>query len=63
GGLGADSSGAYDMRIQPKHGAAQTFSALKYGDRFEKLEWIGFVSTGTNAATFYLDNLKLSERR
>ena len=62
GALGPDSNGTYDLRVQPEgEQPGHAFNALTYGDRFEKLEWIGFVSTGTETATFYLDNLKLAE--
>ena len=62
GALGPDSKGTYDLRVQPRGGEAeQVFRALAYGDRFEKLEWIGFVSSGTATSTFYLDNLELAK--
>ena len=42
---------------------AQRFENLPCDPQCRQLEWLGFVSTATDRAVFYLDNLKLHLKR
>lgn len=64
-GLGAQSSGTWDLTVTmpglPAGSAVAKHGGLKNGSPdWKKLDWLGFCSLGTEKAAFYLDNLALT---
>ncbi len=58
--LGAKTPGTYDLTLTLPGQPPQTFRQLTCGsDRFNRLEWLGFVSLANDDSVFYLDNVKL----
>ncbi len=59
-GLGDASTGTWDLTVTPPGGPPQRFTGLANGSReFKSLMWLGFVSNGTDRATWYVDNIVL----
>ena len=60
GALGAQNSATWALTITLPGESPQAFAGLKNADRtFEKLTWLGFISTAADKAVFYLDNLEI----
>jgi hypothetical protein len=58
--LGRHANGSYDLKIQVPGQEAQDFAGLACGSpEFNRLDWYGFVSNATQAATVYIDELNL----
>ena len=59
--LGKDATGTYDLTLTLPGAPPQTFDELPCvsGDRFKRLDWLGFVSLAQDKAVFYLDNVNL----
>jgi hypothetical protein len=58
--LGRHSDGTYDLTVQGPGQEAQEFTDLACGTpEFNQLDWYGFVSNATQAATVYIDDLNL----
>ncbi|MGL4595739.1 MAG: right-handed parallel beta-helix repeat-containing protein [Thermoguttaceae bacterium] len=51
-----ESESTWDFSATISGEKTQTFTDLKYGEKFRKLNWIGFISTADAATTYYLDN-------
>ena len=59
--LGQAADGTYDLSLQLPGKQPQVFRRIACGSaKFERLEWLGFVSQATQRTVFYLDNIKLS---
>lgn len=61
-GLGAQSSGAYDLQVTLPGAAPQRFDNLPCNPEWRSLDWFGFTSNSTGPAVFYLDDLHLKAR-
>jgi hypothetical protein len=76
-GLGPDSNGSWDLKVNLLAGGSESRAAearivepalaawtgLKYvSPEFRKLEWMGFVSNGSEKAETWLDNLELNNQ-
>ena len=58
--LGKSAAASYDLTLILPGQDRQTFKQIACGSaRFAQLEWLGFVSSASNKAVFYLDNMKL----
>ncbi|NOU36292.1 MAG: hypothetical protein HOO88_05945 [Kiritimatiellaceae bacterium] len=60
--LGPDSTGKFDLTVMPPEGPPRIFQGIDTAGRPKALQWLGFMSPGTNRTCFYLDNVKLDER-
>ncbi len=59
--LGRRGPGTYSVEITPLGGEQQLFDDIPYsGDQFEELHWLGFVCNGEEAATCYVDNVRIA---
>lgn len=59
-GLGAQSSGTWNLEVAPARGTPQRFESLPARSKdFKRLQWFGFISLATNQASFHIDNIKL----
>jgi len=59
-GLGARSTGTWDLAVTLPGQAPKEFKGLRNGSPdFKSLGWLGFCSTAKEAAAFHLDNLEL----
>ncbi|MCX5674303.1 MAG: right-handed parallel beta-helix repeat-containing protein [Planctomycetota bacterium] len=59
-GLGAKSTGTWDLAVTVPGAPPREFKNLKNGSPdFKTLDWLGFCSTASAATVFYLDNLDL----
>jgi hypothetical protein len=59
-GLGAQSTGTWDMAVTLPGQPARRFDKLKNGSPdWKALDWLGFVSDATDRTVFYLDNIDL----
>jgi len=56
-GPGAPKTGR--LRATPKDGSPLAADGLPCDERFEGLDWLGFMSAGTEAGVMFLDNLRL----
>lgn len=57
-GLGPDCKARWNLRVTPAGGTTRDFVDLPFrSDKMTTLEWVGFISAGTEKAEFYLDNL------
>ncbi len=62
-GIGKQSNGTWEMRVNLPGQTDQIFKGLKNGsENFEKLTWLGFTSNATKKTAFYLDNLQLTNK-
>jgi len=62
--LGDKSTGRWDMTVSVPGKKPRLFQGLRNNsDRFDRLTWLGFISNATKRATFYVDNLKVVNRR
>ncbi len=60
-GLGRRASGVYDLTLTVPGRPVQTFRAIACGAaKFNRLEWLGFISLASTKTACYLDNVKLS---
>ncbi|MFH1264361.1 MAG: right-handed parallel beta-helix repeat-containing protein, partial [Planctomycetota bacterium] len=58
--LGREAKGTYDLTLTLPGESPHSFQQLPCGsDRFNRLEWLGFVSLAQGDSVFYLDNVKL----
>ena len=58
--LGAKATGRYNLTVTLPGEPPKSFHALECGSaKFNRLEWLGFVSSATETSVFYLDNVKL----
>lgn len=58
--LGPTTARTWRLRVQPLGGEPQVIADLPLaGKAFAALHWLGFVSTATETAVFYLDNVRL----
>lgn len=62
GQLGAKAAGVYDLTVTLPGQSPQRFEKLPCDPKCRQLEWLGFVSTAPDRATFYIDNLKLGRK-
>ena len=58
-GLGKQAKGQYDLSVRLADGTEKTFESLPCAPNCRLLNWLGWVASGTESSTFYLDNLKL----
>ncbi len=59
-GLGKKAGGTYDLTLTLPGERPRVFPRLPCGSsKFQRLEWLGFVSNATRGAAFYLDNVEL----
>lgn len=59
GEVGPGSPGTYRLVVTlPDQQAALASEELPYRDAFEIVEWLGFIATGTEDATFDIDNVQ-----
>jgi len=62
-GLGKDATGAYELVVTLPGRPPQRFARLPTGSpAWRSLRWLGFISTATDKAVLYLDNVVLSRR-
>lgn len=62
-GLGRKASEAWDLVVTVPGQPPQTLRALACGTpKFQRLDWLGFVSLASSKTVFYVDNVKLSLR-
>ena len=60
-GLGEKSTGTWDLSVTLPGQPAKRFEKLKNGSAdFKTLQWLGFSSSATHSAVYYLDNLALT---
>ncbi|MDA0838034.1 MAG: hypothetical protein O2857_09660 [Planctomycetota bacterium] len=57
--LGKQAKGNYDLTVRQADGMEKTFDSLPCAPNCRLLNWLGWVASGTEDATFYLDNLQL----
>ena len=58
--LGRSATGTYDLKVTVADGATHHLKDLPCGSKnFNRLDWLGFVSSATHEATFYIDDLHL----
>ncbi len=58
--LGPEATGHYDLVLALPGSETQRFPGLACGSvKFDRLEWLGFVSLANEKAIFYLDNIQL----
>ena len=61
--LGKDANGTFNMTVTVTGQPPQRFDALPCGNpSFRKLDWLGFVSNATEAATTYVDDVKIESK-
>jgi hypothetical protein len=58
-GLGRQARGKYDLTVRLADGTEKAFESLPCAPNCRLLNWLGWVASGTESSTFYLDNLKL----
>ena len=59
-GLGKKAGGNFELTLRVPGEDPKTFNEVPCeSEKFEKIEWLGFVSNANQQAVFYLDNLKL----
>jgi hypothetical protein len=59
--LGQAETGSWTLKVTLPGQSAREFTGLAPGSaKFKKLTWLGFSSTATNTAVFYLDNFAVS---
>ena len=62
-GLGAHSTGTWDLTVTLPAQPPRLFPGLKHGSlAWKSLQWLGFVSNADARTAIYLDNLELSGR-
>jgi hypothetical protein len=60
-GLGGKSTGTWDLAVTLPGQEPKRFPGLPNGKAdWTALQWLGFSSTATDKAVFYLDNLELA---
>lgn len=57
--LGPQPGKTWTLRLTPKQGKPLVAEGLPCEDGFEKLDWLGVMSSGTVAGVWFLDNLSL----
>ena len=62
-GLGTKATGTYDLTVILPGQSPRRFEKLPCDPQCRELEWLGFVSVGSDPSVFYLDNLKLGPKR
>jgi len=55
--LGKRSTGKFDLAVTLPGGDVRRFDGLPCDPRFNRLDWLGFVSNATDKAVFYIDNV------
>jgi len=61
--LGEQADGIWNLTVTVPGQAAQAFEKLPCDPKCRELQWLGFISNATDAAVFYLDNLKLTVKQ
>jgi hypothetical protein len=60
--LGDKATGSYDLAITSPGQESKVFKGVPCGSaRFKAVTWAGFISTATDKAVFYLDNVRLHD--
>ncbi len=63
-GLGAQSTGTWDLTVTVRGQATQKFTGLKNANAdWKELHWLGFVSNAKVKTVYYLDNLELKNQQ
>ena len=56
--------GKWDLTVTLPGKSPVTFEGLMNGsEKFDKLTWVGFVSNATKQTVFYVDNLKIINKK
>ena len=58
-GLGAKTTGGWDLAVTLPNAKSQRFNALALDKNWSSLTWLGFVSNAVSEQVFYLDNIEL----
>lgn len=59
-GLGDDATGTFDLKVfLPGEGEPRAFEGLDCEEGFRRLDWVGFVSPGTETTIFYVDDIEV----
>ena len=62
--LSKKNKGTWEMRVTLPGKSPKVFKDLQNGsEKFDKLTWVGFVSNATTKTVFYLDDLKIVNRK
>ena len=62
--LGKKNKGKWDLTVTLPGKSPVTFEGLMNGsEKFDKLTWVGFVSNATKQTVFYVDNLKIINKK
>jgi hypothetical protein len=56
-GLGAQSTGTWEMTVQVPGEPPHQFTALPCQAGWKSLDWLGFISNAAGPSVFYLDNV------
>jgi hypothetical protein len=59
-GLGARSSGTWDLTVTLPGKPAQKFTGLTCNKDWKTLQWLGFSSCATEKTVYYLDNIEIT---
>ncbi len=63
-GFGPDGDGTWRLAVTLPDGTTRRFEALRFGSReTNSVTWIGFISSGDQACTYYLDNIRLTNTK
>ena len=62
-GLGAKSTGTWELAVKLPGEALQRFSDLKCDPKWKSLTWCGFSSCANAKVIYYVDNLELSNKK
>ena len=62
--LGEKNNGTWDMTVTLPEKPPALYKGLKHNsEKFDKLTWLGFTSNATTKTVFYIDNLKITNKR
>jgi hypothetical protein len=61
-GLGAQSSGTWDMTVQVPGEPPHQFTGLPSQPGWKTLDWLGFISNANGPSVFYLDNVRIHNK-
>jgi len=62
--LGEKNNGTWDMTVTLPEKPPALYKGLKNNsEKFDKLTWLGFTSNATTKTVFYIDNLKITNKR
>jgi hypothetical protein len=61
-GLGAQSTGTWEMTVQVPGEPAHHFTDLPSQPGWKTLDWLGFISNANGPSVFYLDNVMIHNK-